>query len=473
MERLEEMQHIAAFIKRLPGRFPSPVYNASGELDEDVERRKAPMQGGPGRSNNPFDLNGPLLTYRADNRVGTGFTSAEELFNDGLGSSSFGEEDAGLGAQANPTILYELPRRPLVSLMQLRNTRTRFQGSLYPLGDSMPHPTLPLNQLYDSSVSNYLGPADDIWLNNDALFDGFFFSGIPPETLPPGTQLPDSWTTFTLQGFQAGEPLLNPRLRFHANASTPGIDAGDLRNMDTAAAHLMMEGGFNINSTSVPAWRAVLSSLRFSGDPSLIPVVRSIHQQEGPPSDPADYQEAHQRGIRTLTPDQVHSLAEAVVDQVRLRGPFLTLADFVNRRMDPGTLGEAGALQAAIDASGINAAALLELGEPSNTGWIANQQPSTASGAKGVITQGDLLMALAPIMSARSDTFIIRTYGAVGTGDSLATRTWLEAVVQRVPDYVDESNKPWERGAGLSPVNARFGRQFKVVHQKWLTEDEI
>ncbi|MEM7603697.1 MAG: hypothetical protein AAF357_20075 [Verrucomicrobiota bacterium] len=62
----------------------------------------------------------------------------------------------------------------------------------------------------------------------------------------------------------------------------------------------------------------------------------------------------------------------------------------------------------------------------------------------GYVMQGDVLQALGPIMTARSDTFRIRAYGDKvvvprGTDDKiLRARAWCEAVVQRLPEPVEE-----------------------------------
>ena len=57
-------------------------------------------------------------------------------------------------------------------------------------------------------------------------------------------------------------------------------------------------------------------------------------------------------GRRLLTPDQLDLLSKALVSEVRKRGPFLSLGDFVNRRLGTDTkLAVSGALQSAIDAA--------------------------------------------------------------------------------------------------------------------------
>jgi len=95
-----------------------------------------------------------------------------------------------------------------------------------------------------------------------------------------------------------------------------------------------------------------------------------------------------------------------------------------------------------------------------------------------VITQGDLMAALAPIATVRGDTFKIRAYGEAldATGKVVTARAWCEAVVQRVPDYVDSNPKDTPEvafSALTSPVNRNFGRQFRIVSFKQLSEDEL
>ena len=55
-------------------------------------------------------------------------------------------------------------------------------------------------------------------------------------------------------------------------------------------------------------------------------------------------------GYRILDDKFLDPLAEEVVNQVRLRGPFLSLAEFVNRQLSSGDLALAGTLQAALNA---------------------------------------------------------------------------------------------------------------------------
>ena len=54
-------------------------------------------------------------------------------------------------------------------------------------------------------------------------------------------------------------------------------------------------------------------------------------------------------GFREITDLQIEALAKEIVVEVQARGPFQSLAEFVNRRVEDGELGLKGALQAAIE----------------------------------------------------------------------------------------------------------------------------
>ncbi|MDR0536156.1 MAG: hypothetical protein LBG65_07440, partial [Puniceicoccales bacterium] len=114
---------------------------------------------------------------------------------------------------------------------------------------------------------------------------------------------------------------------------------------------------------------------------------------------------------------------------------------------------------------------------------------AVASGALGTLLQGDILQAIGSKISARSDTFVVRAYGDVGGGAGTrpTSRAYVEAIVQRTPEYVDDSkisgNAPHDPrphskvGEGfkakLSAVNTHLGRRFRVVSLRWMSENEI
>ena len=98
----------------------------------------------------------------------------------------------------------------------------------------------------------------------------------------------------------------------------------------------------------------------------------------------------------------------------------------------------------------------------------------SATGAPGYLTQGDILSSLGSVIAVRSDTFRIRSYGeAVDPSNKVIARAWCEAVVQRVPEFVDPADRPEVAIESLKDANKRFGRRFEVTGFRWLSPEEV
>jgi hypothetical protein len=100
--------------------------------------------------------------------------------------------------------------------------------------------------------------------------------------------------------------------------------------------------------------------------------------------------------------------------------------------------------------------------------------PETGAGLPGYLKQQDILRPLAPIMTSRGDTFTIRTYGeTINTSTGKPNgQAWCEAVIQRVPDYLEATDAAWEEPTTAS-INEKFGRRFKIVKFRWLSSDDV
>jgi hypothetical protein len=178
--------------------------------------------------------------------------------------------------------------------------------------------------------------------------------------------------------------------------------------------------------------------------------------------------------------------------EVKARGPFLNLGDFVNRRPNSSDASQqaVGALQAAIDKSGLNgrftgggrSVAAADFGSLPGAGAIsAEPAPARSAGSAGHLTQARLLTALGSQITVRSDTFVIRTYGDArdSSGKIILARAWCEAVVQRLPEYVDPTDRPeaaegWPGSSDkLTPINTLFGRRLNIRSFRWLNSNEI
>ncbi|WP_367872763.1 hypothetical protein [Luteolibacter sp. Populi] len=279
-------------------------------------------------------------------------------------------------------------------------------------------------------------------------------------------------------------PLPNGRLQ--VNPAAGEVVSDDLLDFHRAASKLVLDGAFNVNSASPKAWEALLLSGAggMYGDKVAFP---RIYDAKGDwdGKDPTD--EAAWSGQRLFTREEIRKLAEAIVIEVKDRGPFLSLADFVNRRLRDDETGDKGTLQAAIDRSGVNSSFEQEwpltrtkLPDYNNEDHIQDPtrldqelKPATVAwGAPGFLTQADLLQFIGPVLSARSDSFVIRAYGSSLPGkDGPPVEAWCEAVVQRTPAPVDGDS------LGLNPRPGQgagdFGRKFEVVRFRWLKREEV
>ena len=102
---------------------------------------------------------------------------------------------------------------------------------------------------------------------------------------------------------------------------------------------------------------------------------------------------------------------------------------------------------------------------------------STLFGVPGWLRQADVLRPLAPVISARDDTFTIRAYGdSRDRSGSIVAQAWCEVVVQRTANYIDEADSPQVvpfSNEMTSEANRRFGRRYQLVSFRWLNEEEV
>lgn len=514
-----------------------------------------------------------------------------------VGSSPLWSEDLGSSGFASPKrsgpaargVLFDLPRSdlPLFSLAQLQHASLtadsetgnnavegsqehinhRFGGVYqqpgYAVANSYSHPFLPRANVKYTTTLKGLGIAETIkqttffdisYLLNTALWDSYYFSSIP----------------------QSGAALkpLNPRYQLLTDQAT----AAQLRQPDSAQ-HLLVNGAFNVNSTDPEAWKALLGGLNNINTPTDSATgtvfARSIWQPGASANTKTGTGDDAYTGVRRLSAAELDSLAQAIVQRVRARGPFVSLAHFINRTLitastdfnpvirdaslSNGSLatapsgtpafpmgrGFSGPLQSAIDSAGQTANSvspiiktvtlagglndfgggsgsvtpcaanaygdrILYLEKPSVNpvfpdtsgpggtsidslyGWNGSTitggasiggayapgpQGRKSTGIPGWLMQGDVLQSIGSVLSARSDTFVVRAYGEVlnplDSTDAPLARAWCEAVVQRFSDFVDTSDKAKTAPATLNTTNQMFGRRFKIISFRWLSPDDI
>jgi len=196
-------------------------------------------------------------------------------------------------------------------------------------------------------------------------------------------------------------------------------------------------------------------------------------------------------GGRVLSPSLFTAFINSPTDKLGIRDrmyqrkkPYASVSEFINRdrtNMSGATNAQlSGILQQAADSKG---------GSMASTTYFTGYDPEAtyapavayADALKGVrsigrpgwITQADILGPIAPLLTTRSDTFVIRAYGSVMNPESqqVEAEAWCEAVVQRFPDYLNTNDAAYH--APTEPENQKFGRRFRVVSFRWLNKDEI
>ena len=478
------------------------LYNLSPDIV-----RASPLQVGMRRVNS---LNSPII----------------ECDSNGLGY--YGAEYGASGGVSH-VITRSIPREPIHSLGALQHGAA--EGTKF--GQARGERSWFLQPSTSHAISNSFAPsifapgevrgtlagrdaADHSYLANLALWDTYFYSSIKPRTTSANKNSSTAYReqkerleSFLATDRNSYKPLPNERMRAWSSDPKVTLDAIFSSNKPTAeaadriASYLMVDGMFNVNSTSVAAWRSFLSGLMggkvpvsptpaLKKNPDLVETagtpVASLLEPGAAVIDDASLSNSAGRdqwlGFRSLKDEQIEELAKAMVKQVRRRGPFLSIADFINRR--PGSdkdLALSGPLQSALDDKDVSINAAFRKGERALSVAEATGHgfpfPEAEAGAKavaapGYVKQGDLLTTLGPLVAVRGDTFVIRGYGEARdtSGKNVLARSWCEVVVQRVPDYLDPSDKAYDT-VPRSKVNLAFGRRFNIISFRYLDSREI
>lgn len=376
---------------------------------------------------------------------------------------------------------------------------------------------LPVLPSGDASSTQY---QDHSYHANRMLWDSWFLSGIVQQQSPHHAEKLTARQNFeNLLDKTKSKNLPNTAMRPWAAKPTEAVSAlfsgsdAKANAHELASSMLMVEGAFNVNSTSVEAWKSVLGSL----DKAFMPVATDPNQPGSVQARQANEvavqnlltafgtggadsssfdgsvlgnatNKAQWRGYRKLSASEVDALAKALVVEIRKRGPFLSLADFINRRLgNDKELALSGPLQAALDRT-VNSQLLgssQRVGTaPSDAGYVFPEAAALAKSLAGPahVKQADILTPIGSRLSARSDTFRIRGYGeARNRSGDITARAWCEAIVQRTPDYVDPADPPEaaEIATGraipalASNTNKLFGRRFITTSFRWLSSSEI
>ena len=494
-----------------PGRFFARYNPRAIKLDfYDLEQNEQRMM--------PFEIKTQAVTSVFDS-VGEATANGNSYFGGGW----------TLGSNGSTTVItHSVPRLPPVSLAAFQHSMangfpidangriiTNSLSVLYPLinhaiGNSMATSLLASDKT-EGAIGGPRTIVDHSYLANEALWDSYFLSGIAPQNavtfstkrdqkavaqdfLNSTKSLPVKQYKPNLQGVDAATVLAKL-----VNGTTPVGGSEKL-----TASYIAVDGMFNVNSTSVEAWKALLSSLRnrdimgttaLGADdtikaptgtaanaslmtPANLPVTTDSSGALQMTSPTAQW-----AGVHMLSDAEITSLAKAVVLEVRKRGPFLSLADFINRRVGSDkTLAVCGAIQSALDSDTVPINKAFRTGSRASKGSEAGlafpeaERGAAAYGIPGYVKQADILTPIAPLLSARSDTFVIRGYGEKtnAAGTTVIAKACCEAVVQRGANFMDPSEEASTDITALRwPVNQTYGRRFNIISLRWLSSSEI
>lgn len=409
------------------------------------------------------------------------------------------------------SVVLEIPSAPLQSIGQLQHASLN-PSPYYPalsVGHSFRSPYLSDAALTSESVydNTNVGGQEFVWydqnyLLNEAIWDSYFFSSIAPRptdvsysAVSPASAIDPFLSDIpaVIDGFVEGRSKLgNSRMSFLQGESSLAEARVALMDPMQAAGHLSVKGAFNVNSTSVDAWAAFLAGYRqvaiqyydanqatVGQDTEMTGAAFLRHSMPAGPavaSDTGLNDSAAWAGFLRLTNEELEALAESIVAEIMARAaargsaatpiPALSLADFVNRTPGQAGFEEAGTLQAAIDRTPINSTRYSNDTEFSTAVYNANGSDyldslfelNSSATAPISLTQADILQAVGPAISARSDTFRIRAYGESSNHSGDIVRVWCEAIYQRGTDFVAPSD---------------YNRGFKRVSFRWLNPDEV
>ncbi|MGB0372340.1 MAG: hypothetical protein ACPGN3_13485 [Opitutales bacterium] len=490
--------------------------------------------------NSPFDLflneYDPTYPVQWDNSNNSSYIITGENASNGL----------------TRAIVAEVPTNPLQSLVDLTHWDARevnpvppFQFNL--LGNASASPIIPQDAVGvpgnpGSEFEDFCN--DDSYLLNHLFFDDWFVSSIAPQTTTRGStssyrdSLKDTYRNH-LTGTQS---LPNRFYKPTSQAQSLGIDSavdeivnGGKTNLsgglskypyEYIASRMEVMGMFNINSTSVSAWEALLRQAR---DQQIAYIdLNGAVQTDTPTTNTTPFPRTSLAGdqsagsssylsstsfsgateftgYRALSDTEIYDLALEIVSIIQTRGPFLSLSEFVNRQLSNVTDDAiAGTIQKALDnlARGKHSAGSSN-SDPFNnikasSFWVDNSTsnipgvyedyafPEAAEGDKsfglpGWTRQADILRPIAPILSARDDTFTIRAYGDKrdpSDSSRILAKAWCQLVVKRTAKFLEDDIDapealPFSADEMTSTINEVMGRRYEIVSFRWLNEEEI
>jgi hypothetical protein len=327
--------------------------------------------------------------------------------------------------------------------------------------------------------------------NTLAWFDRYYFSGLNRSD--------------AAVDYVPNSGLPNPTLLAY-NFETPGTkitrwqttSSDDAKLSAELAQNVLVMNRFNLNSTSVVAWKAVLGGLRIKqlkfldypeGDTSDLSTLsvgtdliqtdarkclfsrfsQSLFETYEAPQTPAfkDTEPVapsayYRRGARYFDSAEIEALATEIVRLIKHRGePFHSMQAFLSADAPNGRSLLEQAIATVLAPSGRQR--WDHPWEIQGTRGPAAEIIDIDHFSPGFLTQADVMTAIGPILAPRSDTFKIRARGdSYSTqGEATASAT-LEATFQRTPEAVNSA----------IPINRPTKRKLQLLSIRWISNNE-
>ena len=264
------------------------------------------------------------------------------------------------------------------------------------------------------------------------------------------------------------------------------------QSLELAQKTLVMNR-FNLNSTSVAAWKAVLGGLRIkdweyldypkeTSDLSMLTVKQDTRARmftrfsqslsetykapqtpvlEG--ADPVAPSAYYRRGARYFDANEIESLSKEIVRLIKTKGtPFLSMEAFLSEQ-SPGS----GSLIEQAIATVFAPTGRQQWNHQWETEGIRESGSETIDidhFSPGFLTQADVITAIGPMLAPRSDTFKIRARGQSFSqqGNPTGSAT-IEATLQRTPEVIDPT----------TAINQSTERKIRLISLRWLADKEI
>lgn len=445
-------------------RNPIPLFRDNWHLSNDINEYTGSAYVAVIDGLSPIHVPEP---QRIHQKFGTSSTINSDCFQRLLDRSSGSDNLYNKLWQDAP--LFELPRERVLSLASLQHVYM--------------HNERPFQ------VGNSWGSEGKI--NASAWFDRYYFSG-----LSRNDEIAD---------FRAQAGPSNPILRF--------LDADRFRRQlsgwksklgnDSVAARepaetLLVVNRFNINSTSVVAWKAVLASLRLhdfgyidypendtsdlrtlsisntSRPGSFARFSHSLEETyEAPPTpafafnqpdppEPVAPSAFYRHGARRFDHHEFEALAREIVRRIKIKGTtFRSMQEFLSEQ-SPGR----GSLMEQAIATVFSSGGKQQWDHTWETAGVRGSASSLIDidhFSPGFLTQADVMTAIGSMLAVRSDTFKIRARGqSVSALGTLVGSATIEAILQRIPQAIDST----------AVINQPTRRKLKLLSIRWLTDDE-